>query len=158
MRIPVSILLLFIVLAEIATFILVGDAIGVAATLGLVLLAMVAGIMLVRRQGVATLNRMRADLAAGRLPARPLAEGAVVAFAGLLMILPGFLTDIAGLLLFIPAVRSALWRSLARRIEVRTVGREPLRSASAGLVELEPSEFSSTPRRGTPWRPQDSRH
>ena len=157
MRIPVSVLLLFIILAEIATFILVGEAVGVAGTLALVLLAVVAGIMLVRRQGVATLNRMRSDLALGRLPARPLAEGAVVAFAGFLMILPGFLTDIAGLLLFIPAVRSALWRSLARRIEVRTVRREPLRSTPAGLVELDPSEFSSAPRPDTPWRPQDSR-
>ena len=149
MRIPFSILILFLVLAEIATFILVGDAIGVAPMLGLTLLAMLAGALLLRRQGVVTVNRIRAEIAAGRLPARPLAEGAAFAIAGLLLILPGFLTDAAGILLCIPAFRAAMWRGVSRRLEIRGAQRSAIRPARGRVVELEESEYAATPRPAT---------
>ena len=145
MRIPFSVIILFTIFAEIAVFIVVGDAIGVAATLGLTLLAMIAGAVLLKRQSVATLNSIRAEVAAGRVPARPLAEGAVAAIAGLLLIAPGFLTDVLGILLFIPAVRSAIWGRMRRRLETAR-RRGAFRPAGPAVLELEPGEYEADPR------------
>ncbi len=155
MKIPVRLVLLGLLLAEIAGFILVGKAIGVLATLGLVLFGMVAGSMLLRRQGFATLTKVQADLADGRVPARPLAEGAVLAFAALLIIVPGFLTDLAGIALLVPAVREALWRAVRRRVQFARGGA----SSRPAVVDLDRSEYGA--RRGaaggrridSPWRP-----
>jgi len=152
MRIPVTFLLLIFVLGEIAAFILVGKAVGVIATLALVMLA---GITLLRRQGISTLNRMRADLAAGRAATGPLAQGALMAVAGVLLIIPGFLTDVAGLLLCLPVVRRGLGRAISRRVQVGIQRRGTLRPSPAGVLELDRSEFSSAARRATPWRPPD---
>ena len=158
MRIPFSILVIAIAFAEIAVFILVGDAIGVLPTLALTLLAMIAGAALLKRQGVATLNRIRAEVARGQVPARPLAEAAMIALAGFLLVVPGFLTGTAGILLFIPAVRSAIWGRMRRQLETRMQRRDAVRQARSGVLELEPGEYESAPRRGTaapdtPWRP-----
>ncbi len=152
MRVPFSLIVLVLLLAEIAAFIFVGEAIGVGATLALVLLSMIAGVLLLRRQGVATLMRIRAESAAGRVPAKPLLDGAVLALAALLMITPGFITDIAGLLLFVPAVRGALWRRIRGRLDVRMARQEGFRPVAPNVVELDHSEFSSAPRVDSPWR------
>jgi UPF0716 protein FxsA len=151
MPIPFSFLLLVFVLAEIAVFILVGEMIGVAATLALTLLGMVAGTALVRRQGLATLFRIRADLEAGRPPARSLAEGAVLAAAALLLILPGFISDAVAILLFMPWVRGALWRKLGRRVEAG-MAQTGSRRGRGAVVELDRGEYASTPRSDSPWR------
>jgi UPF0716 protein FxsA len=152
MRVPFSLIVLALLLAEIAAFILVGEAIGIGATLALVLLSTIAGVLLLRRQGVATLMRIRAESAAGRVPAKPLLEGAVLAIAALLLIIPGFITDVAGFLLFIPAVRGALWRRIRGRVEVRMARQEGFRPSAPNVVELDQSEFSSARRVDSPWR------
>lgn len=121
MRIPLHFVFLLFVLAEIAGFIVVGKAIGILPTLGLLLAAMVLGLLLLRQQSVATLLSVRAELAAGGTPARPIAEGAVLAAASLLIMLPGFLTDIAGILLFIPP-RAALAVADGRRAQRASAG------------------------------------
>jgi UPF0716 protein FxsA len=149
-RIPFSLVFLTLILGEIAGFILVGQAIGVLATLGLVLLGMVAGVLLLRRQGVATLMRVRANLAADRPPARPLAEGAILAFAALLIILPGFITDIVGGLLFIPFVRETLWGAFRSRFTLRTGNATAAPPSSGPVVDLKREEYS--PRPDSPWR------
>jgi UPF0716 protein FxsA len=151
MRFPLRIILLALLLAEIAAFIVVGDTIGVLGTLALVLISMVAGILLLRRQGMAALNHVQADLEARRIPARPLFDGALVALAGLLMVVPGFITDIAGLLLFVPAVRAAIWRWVGGRMRFRR--RDAARYAqSDDMIELKAGEYQSRPRADTPWR------
>jgi UPF0716 protein FxsA len=154
MRIPISLVLLLLLLAEIATFIWVGETIGVLATLGLILLGMIAGVMLLRRQGVATLTRVRAEMEAGRTPARPLAEGAATAIGALLIMLPGFLTDAAGLLLFVPPVRAAVIGAIGRRARVAASARAT-RPAPGQVIELGRSEYGTTPRRDSPWRQDD---
>lgn len=157
MRIPVSLVVVTFILAEIAGFILVGKMIGVLATLGLVLFGMVAGSMLLRRQGLATLTKMQADLTAGKVPARPLAEGAVLAAAALLIIVPGFVTDLVGIALFIPAVRGVLWRAIRGRVQVRSTEPDLASPARPAVIDLDRSEYGSTAEaRGqsdTPWRP-----
>lgn len=150
MRLPFSLLLLLLVLGEIAVFIQVGEAIGVLATLGLTLFGMVAGVLLLRWHGVNTVIRVREEMEAGRTPARPLAHGAVLALAALLLVLPGFLTDLAGVLLFLPPVREALWRALRRRVKVKTAS--PPRPGHAQVIDLERGEYGTSPRPDSPWR------
>lgn len=139
-------------LGEIAVFILVGGQIGVAATLVLTLATAVAGAVLLRRQGLATLGRIRAELEADRIPARQLAHGAMIAAAGLLLLTPGFLTDLAGLTLFVPAVRDAAWRQAAKRVRLHAVRTAGARRAGGPVLELDESEFVSRPNPSSPWR------
>ena len=153
-------LLLIPILAEIALFILVGKAIGVLATLGLVLAAMVAGALILRSLGPKTVEKVRADLALRRAPARPIADGVATAVAAILLIVPGFLSDILGLLLLIPGVREGLWRWMASRIRV-----VPVHATATGgparreppMVELQVEDYAATPRADSPWRPGDGR-
>ena len=103
---------------EIAAFILVGGKIGVLWTIALVVLSSIAGALLLRIQGFGALNRIRDEVEAGRNPGRELAHGAMIMLAAVLLLIPGFVTDIIGLLLFIPPVRDLAWRFLKRRITV----------------------------------------
>lgn len=156
MRIPVSVIVIAPILAEIAGFVLVGKAIGVFGTLGLVVLGMLAGVTLLRRQGVATLRRVQADLAAERTPARPLAEGAVQALAALLLIVPGFLTDLIAIALFIPPVREGLWRAIRRRAYADPEARHGRVFRRAAVIDLDRTEYNAperSGRAGSPWRP-----
>lgn len=152
MRVPFSVLFLLLVLGEIAVFIRVGEAIGLLATLGLTLFGMIAGALLLRWHGMATLMRVRAEMEAGRTPARPLAEGALLAAGALLLILPGFLTDAIGILLFVPPVREALWRALRSRIKVSARSPSSRQQRQGPIVDLDPSQYGATPRHDSPWR------
>ena len=150
---PIRLLILLVVLAEIAGFILVGGALGVLPTLALILIGVIAGALLLRRQGVATLDRVRAEVAARRLPGRTVAEGMVKAFAALLLIIPGFLTDLIAVLLLIPPIREALWRLAAARAKAFVPGGFSGASRPT-LIELEPGDFRAASR-GRPVLPDD---
>jgi UPF0716 protein FxsA len=112
-------LLLALPVVEIALFIVVGGRIGVLATVGLVILAAFAGLAVIRTQGISTLSRLDREVRQGRDPVGPLADGALRLIAGLLLFIPGFLTDAAGLLLLVPGVRRALIRRGAARMTVQ---------------------------------------
>jgi UPF0716 protein FxsA len=106
-------------LAEIALFILVGRAIGVLPTLGLVVASSVIGMALLREAGLATAIRLER---AREAPARILAEGGTRMLAGLLLLVPGFLTDLVAVAILIPGVRRAV---ATRFAPGRTEGRTP---------------------------------
>jgi UPF0716 protein FxsA len=110
--------LILVPLLEIALFIDVGEAIGLWPTLGLVVATAVLGTWQLRQQGLATLGRARAQMDRGRLPTRELFDGFCLVIAGALLLTPGFMTDSLGFALFIPPVRDAIRRALARRFEV----------------------------------------
>ena len=114
----IPLFVLVLPLIEIAGFVIVGRQIGVLATIGLVLLAAVVGGMMMRLQGLGLLNRLQRELEAGKDPGRELAHGAMVLLAGILLMVPGFFTDIVGLLLFVPPVRDLAWRFVRRRVQV----------------------------------------
>ena len=118
------VLILALPIVEIALFIQVGGAIGLWPTLGLVILAAVAGVALMRRQGLRTLERLTASLEAGGGPGEPLAHGALIFVAGLLLLIPGFFTDAVGLLLLLPPVRARLIGWGASRVIVRAAHME----------------------------------
>jgi UPF0716 protein FxsA len=102
-----------LVLAEIASFVIVGQAVGVLGTLLLVVLAAALGIALLRRQGGEALAQMRGTLRTGRDPRPALLRGGFRLVAALLLIVPGFLGDIVAVLLLLPPVQRALARRFA---------------------------------------------
>jgi UPF0716 protein FxsA len=105
-------------LLEIAMFIIVGRAIGLLPTLLLVIAAAVLGAFLLRQQGLSVLSRMRGSMSAGTLPGRQVFDAMLLGMAAVLLVLPGFLTDIAALLLLVPPVRHWIFRSLSGRMTV----------------------------------------
>lgn len=122
LRLLIPLFVLVLPLAEIAGFILVGRRIGLFPTLSLIVLSGIAGVLLVRIQGFGVLARLRQTGQTGRAPGKELLDAAMILIAGILLIIPGFLTDILGLTLFLPPVRSFLWNRLMRNIVVVDIG------------------------------------
>lgn len=111
---------LLVPLIEIALFIQVGGAIGLWPTLGIVILTAVLGAGLVRSQGRGAIEDVSKSFNEIRDPTEPLAHGAMIVFAGALLLTPGFFTDAVGFLLLVPGVRNAVIRYVRSRVEVRT--------------------------------------
>jgi UPF0716 protein FxsA len=109
-------IMIVVPIVEIAVFIQVGGWVGLWPTLGTVILTAMAGTALLRHQGFATLARARDNLNAGRFPIAEVFDGLCLVVAGALLLTPGFVTDAAGLLLFVPALRAALRSFLGRRL------------------------------------------
>ena len=111
--------LLFAVIpvAEIYVLVSVGGAIGVLPTVALVLLTALAGAHLARMQGLAVMMRIRENLAQGFMPAEELLDGLLIFLAGMTLLAPGFLTDIMGLLILLPATRNIFKRWLRKKFD-----------------------------------------
>lgn len=111
---------------ELYVIIQVGGAIGILPTLLLLVVDSVLGTILLRSQGRAAWRRFTTAAQEGRVPHREALDGALVIFGGALLLTPGFVTDIVGLLLLIPPTRAVARRVvatlLARRIVVGVVG------------------------------------
>ena len=112
--------LLFLVVPFLELYVLiqVGQVIGALPTIGLLIVVSVVGAWLVKREGFATLARARQRIDAGQVPGRELVDGVLILFAGALLMTPGFLTDVFGVLLLLPPVRATL-----RGATVRWLGR-----------------------------------
>lgn len=119
---PVLMLLLLFILvplAEIGVFIEVGGALGLWPTLALTVLTAVIGTYCIRLQGFGLINRARAQLEAGEAPVFELVSGACLVVAGVLLLVPGFVTDTVGFLLLLPPIRRLLFdKVLAPRMTV----------------------------------------
>jgi UPF0716 protein FxsA len=143
---PLVVLFVLVPIAELAVIIQVGQVIGVWWTIALLIADSVLGSVLMRSQGRAAWRRFRGAMAAGRVPAREVLDGALVIFGGALLLTPGFITDILGLLLLVPPTRAAIRAILLRRLAHRMIG----------------SLGSTTPRRRPerqePWPPPRPRH
>lgn len=105
-------LLLVVPVLELWLLIAVGSVIGPWPTVALVLLTAVAGIGLLRREGLKTLLQGSRKLEGGELPAAEMLEGLILAVSGALLLAPGFMTDIAGFLGLVPVTRRWLVRQL----------------------------------------------
>ena len=112
-------LFLIVPLIEIALFIQVGGLIGLPATLLIVILTAVAGTFLIRSQGAAVMMNLRETMNDLSDPTEPLAHGAMVLFAGALLLTPGFFTDVLGLSLMVPGIRSRIFNFVRSRITVQ---------------------------------------
>ncbi|MBA1239827.1 membrane protein FxsA [Pseudomonas kunmingensis] len=118
MRIFFVLFLLF-PLAELYVLIKVGGSIGALATIMLLVLSGIAGILLLRLAGFATAWRARERLARGELPEREMLQGLMMAIGGGLLFLPGFISDVLALIVLFPPTRNFLFRQINRRIEAQ---------------------------------------
>ncbi len=128
-----ALLFLLVPFAELAVIIAVGKSIGVLATLLLLLVFSLFGAWLARREGLAAWRRFQLAMVDGRMPTREVADGAMILLAGALLLTPGFLTDLAGLLLLVPTTRA-----LARRLVPALVRRRALRRTRVTVVGSPP--------------------
>ena len=99
-------------IVELYVIIQVGQAIGVLPTVALLLADAVLGWLLLRHQGRGAWRRFNEALAQGRFPAREVADGLMIAIGGTLLLTPGFVTDIFGLILLVPPTRALVRRFL----------------------------------------------
>lgn len=108
MLIRLFILFAVVPVIEVYLIIKVGSLIGALPTVVLLLAISLAGAWLVRRQGFEIMRRIQAEMAAGRLPAAELLDGALVLVGGVLLLTPGFFTDLLGLFFLVPVTRTIL--------------------------------------------------
>jgi UPF0716 protein FxsA len=120
---PLFLVFLVVPFLELFVLIQVGQAIGVLNTIAVLIVVSVVGAWLVKREGLGTLARARARIDAGEVPGRELVDGVLILFAGALLLTPGFLSDVLGVLLLLSPVRATFRASavrwLARRADLR---------------------------------------
>ena len=114
-------IILFIPLLEIYLFIQIGAQIGAFNTILIILLTAVIGIYFVRLQGLTTLKSGVTQLYRNQIPVYEMMSGAALAFAALLLIIPGFATDIVGFLLILPVTRNLIFKYLGRKYKKEKV-------------------------------------
>ena len=153
MLLPLVLLFIVVPIAELAVIIQVGEAIGVWWTIAILIADSVLGSVLMRSQGRAVWRRFNEALQAGRAPAREVADGVLVIFGGALLLTPGFITDIFGLLFLIPPtralIRRAFLRQAMRRITVTmTTGARMPRQGTRREDDVEGSAVDVDPRPG----------
>lgn len=112
-------LLLFVLfpVLELFVFVKVSAAIGFFPALLLIILGSMLGMFVLRIAGLATALRARESLSRGELPAQTMLEGLMLALAGGLLILPGFVTDVLGLIMLLPISRQLLANKMRQRAE-----------------------------------------
>lgn len=131
-------------LIEIALFIQIGGVIGLGWTLAIVILTAILGTWLVRAQGLAAMNGIRQSFGTLSDPTEPIAHGAMILFAGALLLTPGFFTDALGFALLVPGIRAAVFRWARKRIRVQgfATGSRPAQDTSGTVID---GEFHEVP-------------
>ena len=114
-------IILFIPLIEIYLFIQIGAQIGAFNTILFILLTAVIGVYFVRLQGLNTLKSGITQLYKNQIPIYEMMSGAALAFAALLLIIPGFATDTIGFLLILPITRNLIFKYLGRKYKKEKV-------------------------------------
>jgi UPF0716 protein FxsA len=134
-------------LIEIGLFVTLGGALGLGMTLLIVLGTGVWGVWLLRGQGLRTTQRLRQEMGAiGTLGV--VGDSAFMLLAGVLLVLPGFLTDILGVLLLLPPVRMLLVAALARRFGAASMRSDhPVRRADGIVIDGDFVEVEPDPHR-----------
>ncbi len=129
----------FVALAELVIFVAVERRIGLFSALLIALGTAVLGSTLVRRSGLAVWSRIQEKVGQGAIPGKDLSAGVSVLVAGALLISPGFLTDVIGFLLLLPAVQAAVHTQLAKRISSKigflTPGGQP--ESEATVIDVD---------------------
>lgn len=148
-------LILLLPLLEIAGFVMIGGRIGLGLTLLWVLAAALGGIALIRLGGLNAVTRLQLEMRQGREPGHSLLDGAVMVLAGLLLVVPGFVSDAVALILLLPWTRDLLLRRMARHFETRIYRAPPARHTTIIEGEFEVMAPGERPDSGTggqsPW-------
>jgi UPF0716 protein FxsA len=121
MLLPLVLLFIVVPIVELYVIIQVGEQIGALPTIAILVADSILGSVLLRSQSRGVWRRFNETLGAGRPPAREVLDGVLVIFGGALLLTPGFVTDIIGLLFLLPPTRAVLRRLLVRRFARRLV-------------------------------------
>jgi UPF0716 protein FxsA len=121
-------------LVEIALFVTLGGMLGLWATLAIVIGTALLGVSLLRRMGLRSAERLRVEMGRMRDPLAVAGDSAVMALAGVLLILPGFLTDMLGALLLIAPLRRWLVRKIAAHFSAVSMRSDQPARRSDGIV------------------------
>ena len=109
------IIILFVPLVEIYLFIQIGGQIGAFNTILIILLTAIVGIYFVRLQGLSTLKSGVTQIYQNQIPVYEMMSGAALAVAAVLLIVPGFATDVVGFLLILPLTRNLIFKILGKK-------------------------------------------
>ena len=121
-------------IVELAVILQVGQTIGALETVALLIAVSVVGGWLVKREGVGVVRRISTAVQGGRVPGRELADGALIILAGALLITPGFLSDVLGILLLLPPVRAVVRPVLMGVLAKRAIGVRTTRYGGRGPI------------------------
>ena len=145
-------LFLIVPLVEIALFITIGGWLTLWPTLALVLITGIVGTALMRWQGLKVLAELRGDMGQLKNPLSPLAHGALIVVAGLLLLTPGFFTDAVGFLLMVPALREVVIAFVGSRVHIQTFGGPPPHAQRQGptIIDGEFFEVDENPPPNSP--------
>ena len=126
--------LLFIIIPiiEIAVLMQVGALLGLWPTIAIVIASAWLGAKYVRQQGLATMQSVQTKMAQGEMPSTEIVTGLLLLVAGVLLVTPGFVTDIFGLSLLIPAVRNSLIGAVQKHLVTAQVGGSPFGASQFG--------------------------
>jgi UPF0716 protein FxsA len=138
---PFLLLFLLFPVLELFVFVKVAGSIGFFPALLLIILGSMFGVFVLRIAGLATALRARESLSRGELPAQTMLEGLMLALAGGLLILPGFISDVIGLLMLLPFSRRLLANKMRQRAEEQAMRQRAFADdlqARGGPVPREP--------------------
>ena len=120
----VLISIILVPLVEIYLFIKIGSQIGAFNTISLIFVTAVIGIIYARYEGLNTLKSGFSQLIKNEIPAYEIISGAAIAFASLLLIIPGFATDIFGFLLIFPLSRKLILKNFSDKFKNKTTSKK----------------------------------
>ena len=127
--------------AEMSAFIYIGNEIGGLLTLLGVFITAIFGFALLKRQGLSVLNQIQTDVAKGRAPVTSITDSISMVVGGTLMLIPGYVTDAIGLLLYLPGIRALAsiyllqWLVKSKRFTGFTnFGSRPFGNAASGTT------------------------
>ncbi|MFK5925279.1 MAG: FxsA family protein [Desulfuromusa sp.] len=117
----IKLLIVFTLVPIIELYVLIeaGRQIGVGATIGMIFITGIAGAYLARSQGFNLINRIQTDLNQGRIPAEEIMDGALILAGGLLLLTPGFCTDLFGFCLLTPITRQFIKPWLKKWLDLK---------------------------------------
>lgn len=144
-------------IAEIAALVAVGDLIGILPTILALIVLSVAGAVLAKRQGIQIWQRFHRSISQGRIPSGEIVDGTLVLLGAALLLTPGFITDVLGLILLIPASRSVVkglavrgsgwW--IGRRFGLSGIGRPDMRAVKVTAARWRARSKSRSDTNGT---------
>ena len=129
------ILIIVIPLIEIYLFIKIGSSIGAFNTISLILITAIVGVYYARYEGLNTLKSAISQIVTNKLPIYEIISGAALAIASLLLILPGFATDLIGLLLIFPVTRRIIFRKVSTKYKQSNKSNDPIEGEYKDLDE-----------------------
>ena len=112
--------IILVPILEIYLFIKIGSEIGAFNTISLIFITAIIGIMYARFEGLNTLRSGFSQLVKNEMPAYEIISGAAIAFAALLLILPGFATDFVGFLIVFPVTRKLIFKKFSKNFQKKT--------------------------------------